>query len=119
VTDSEQIDEQLKVIQDWRGEKLKWFRNFVHEKQPELVESFKWGCCVFTFDRKPVCAMNAFKDHVKYNFFKGSSLPDPTNFFNSGLDSKEHRSINLAESDTVDQKELENILQAAVTLMRK
>jgi hypothetical protein len=62
-----------------------------------------------------VCAISGFKDHVKFNFFKGAYLPDRKGLFNSGLDSKEHRSINFAEDDKLDKSALKELIKAAVS----
>jgi hypothetical protein len=45
------------------------------------------------------CAIGAFQDHVKVNFFKGASLHDPHHLFNAGLEAKASRAIDLHEGD--------------------
>jgi hypothetical protein len=61
-----------------------------------------------------MCAISGFKDHVKLNFFKGAYLPDPKSMFNSGLDSKEHRSINFSEDDRLDKSAIAQLIRDAV-----
>ena len=46
-----------------------------------------------------LCAIGAFSDHVKVNFFKGASLPDPTGLFNAGLEAKASRAIDFPGGD--------------------
>ncbi len=110
---SDKITTQLNEVTDWRGEMLKELRQLINETAPELTEDFKWGVPVWTYNGL-VCAISAFKDHVKINFFKGVYLPDPKKLFNSGLDSKEHRSINLAKGDELDKPAIRVLIQEAI-----
>ncbi len=110
---SEKITAQLDKITDWRGNLLKELRQLINDTAPELTEDFKWGVPVWTHNGL-VCAISAFKDHVKINFFKGAYLPDPKKIFNSGLDSKEHRSINFAKDDKLDKAAITELVQAAL-----
>ncbi len=111
---SEQIDAQIAEAPDWRGERLTWFREFVAVNAPELTEGFKWRVAVFELSDKPVCAMSAFKAHVKFNFFHGAELADPAGLFNAGLDSKAHRSIDSKEGAVLDETALRELLRRAV-----
>ncbi|MEI2721945.1 MAG: DUF1801 domain-containing protein [Gemmatimonadales bacterium] len=61
-----------------------------------------------------VVASGVFKDHVKLNFFKGASLPDPKKLFNAGLEAKATRAIDIAEGDKVDEAALKDLIRAAV-----
>lgn len=114
MTASSQIDAQIANLADWRGDKFSWYRQFVHQFAPELKEEFKWGVGVFTYDGKPVLAFSAFKDHVKFNFFHGAQLVDNQNLFNSGLDSKQHRSANLGQNDKLDEEVLRDMIVQSV-----
>ena len=96
-----EIDRLINSYSDWRGDLLRELRQLINETSPELKEDFKWGVPVWE-NKGLVCAISAFKDHVKMNFFKGAHLDSIKNVFNSGLDSKEHRSINFSKDDKVD-----------------
>lgn len=61
-----------------------------------------------------VCAIGAFKDGVKLNFFKGASLPDPHHLFSGGLDAKASRSIDFVKGDRVNEPALRQLIRAAV-----
>ena len=61
-----------------------------------------------------VCAVGAFKDHLKVNFFKGASLEDPHGLFNAGLEAKATRAIDLYERDTLSESALKDLIRAAV-----
>ena len=53
-------------------------------------------------------------DHVKANFFKGASLPDPAGLFNAGLEAKATRAIDLAEGDHLDEAAFRTLVKEAV-----
>jgi len=115
---SEQIDELIARLGDWRGEMLASLRRLIHEVDPEIVEEWKWmGAPVFS-DHGIVCVANAFKDKVKLTFNEGASLPDPNKLFNNGLEGKQWRAIDLYEGDKVDESSLRALIQAGVDLNR-
>jgi hypothetical protein len=86
---SEQIDHQIAELNDWRGVLMTKLRRLIHEADSEIAEEWKWGTGVWTH-KGMVCALGAFKDHIKVNFFKGALLKDPNKLFNSGLEAKVH-----------------------------
>lgn len=92
---------------------LKELRQLINEAAPELTEDFKWSVPVWTHNGL-VCAISAFKDHVKINFLRGASLPIPQSMFNSGLDSKMHRSINYSKGDKLDKPAVAQLVKAAI-----
>ena len=61
-------------------------------------------------------AAGAFKGHVKLNFFKGASLPDPDGLLNAGLDAKASRAIDVQEGDRLNEPALKALVKAAVAL---
>lgn len=111
---SDKITEKIEKYGDWRSDVLRELRQLINETAPEMTEDFKWNAPVWTHNGL-VCAISGFKDHVKINFFKGAYLPDPGNLFNSGLDSKEHRSINLSEHDKLNKLMIAQLIKDAVT----
>src|SRR5882762_3379059 len=110
---SDKITEHINSYNDWRGDLLKELRQLIDETAPKLKEDFKWGVPVWA-NNGLVCAISGFKDHVKMNFFKGAHLPDAKKLFNSGLDSKEHRSINFSQGDKLNTPAIRELIQAAV-----
>jgi hypothetical protein len=113
-TPSEQIDKQIADLPDWRGQTMAHLRKIINEADPSLKEDWKWDTAVWT-GQGNVCALAAFKEHVKINFFKGASLEDPQGLFNSGLEAKQSRSIDLYEGDSIDEPALKNLIRAAAT----
>lgn len=110
---SGKVDGYINGFGDWRGELLKELRQLINQAAPEMTEDFKWAVPVWTHNGL-VVAISAFKDHVKINFLKGAFLDVPQSLFNSGLDSKMHRSINYKEGDKPDKTGLQELIRSAV-----
>jgi hypothetical protein len=49
-------------------------------------------------------------------FAKGAALPDPAGLFNSGLNGKVRRAIDVHEGDRIDESALRNLIRAAAAL---
>src|SRR6185369_2544545 len=109
---SEQIDKQIEKLNDWRGKRLASLRQLIRGADSAIAEDWKWNTAVFTKNGN-LCALGAFKDHIKINFFKGASLPDPQGLFNAGLDAKTSRSIDLHEGDAINSSHLKALVRAA------
>ncbi len=112
---TEKIDQQITDTPGWKGEMLKMLRKLIHEADPEITEEWKWGTPVFTH-KGMVCALGAFGDHVKINFFKGATLKDPNKLFNAGLDAKTTRAIDIFEGDKINEAKLKDLIKEAVAL---
>lgn len=113
LTSSQEIDKFINDLTDWRGTWIKQFRALILKTAPEVAEDWKWGVPAWTC-KGNVVASGVFKDHVKLNFFKGASLPDPKKLFNAGLEAKATRAIDIAENDKVDEAALKDLIRAAV-----
>ena len=113
MTPSEQIDDQISKLKDWRGKELARLRDVIHQTDPDIGEDWKWNTAVFTHNGN-VCALGAFKDHVKVNFFKGASLQDPNGLFNAGLNAKATRAIDLYKDDKINSKALQSLIRQAI-----
>ena len=110
---SEQITQYITELADWRGKLLTRLRTLILKADPDIVEEWKWGTPVWSRQGN-VVATGVFKDHVKINFFKGASLPDPNNLFNAGLEAKATRAIDLFEGDKINESALKELVRAAV-----
>jgi hypothetical protein len=109
---SDLIDKQIKEAGGWKGEMISQLRKLIHEADPEIQEEWKWDVGVYVHNGM-VCAVSAFKDHVKINFFKGAQLKDPNKLFNNGLESKKQRAIDFSEGDQINQPALKGLIQSA------
>lgn len=110
---SQLIDKQISDFPDWRGKTLSKLRSLIKETDPEIQEEWRWSTAVYVHNGM-VCALGAFKDHVKINFFNGVNLKDSDNLFNSGQNSKLHRGIDFYEGDEIKEESLKRLIKASV-----
>ena len=118
---SERIDEKIAELADWRGETLSRMRELIKEADPEVVEEWKWakatspGTPVWAHDGG-ICTGETYKSVVKLTFFKGASLNDPAGLFNSSLEGKVRRAIDITEDDEINEAALKDLIREAVAL---
>ena len=118
---SELIDARIDELGDWRGETLSRLRTLIRDADPDVVEEWKWvkpssgGTPVWSHDGG-ICTGEVYKDKVKLTFFKGASLDDPTGLFNSSLEGKVRRAIDVGEGESVDEAAFKALIRAAVDL---
>ena len=114
-TPSEQIDEHIAGLKDWRGDVMRQLRVLINQADPTIKEDWKWDIPIFASNGN-VCAIGAFKEHVKLNFFKGASITDRKHLFNAGLDAKASRAIDFKQGTKIDQDGVTELVRAAVAL---
>jgi hypothetical protein len=118
---SEQIDERIAELGDWRAQTLTRMRELIKEADPDVVEEFKWvkrtspGTPVWS-DGGMICTGESYKGKVKLTFAKGASLDDPAGLFNSSLDGNVRRAIDIQEGEEVDADAFKALVRAAVDL---
>jgi hypothetical protein len=116
---SEQIDQRIDELGDWRGETLSRVRALIKEADPEIVEEWKWakasspGTPVWSHDGI-VCTGETYKRVVKLTFAKGASLADPAGLFNSSLEGRVRRAIDIREGEEIDESAVKELVRAAV-----
>jgi hypothetical protein len=110
------IDQRIADLGDWRGEILARMRKLIHDADPNVVEEWKWmGTPVWSHDGI-VCTGETYKSVVKLTFAKGASLKDPAKLFNSSLDGKVRRAIDIREGEKLDVSAFKALFKAAVAL---
>jgi len=120
---SKQIDERIKELGDWRGKTLSKVRGVIRKADPDIVEEWKWakrtspGTPVWSHDGG-ICTGETYKNVVKLTFFKGAELDDPSGLFNSSLEGRVRRAIDIKEDDSIDEAALKDLIRAAVALNR-
>jgi hypothetical protein len=119
---SQQIDAIVKEPGDWRGRKLSQLRALIKKADPAVLEEVKWkkpskpsGVPVWSHDGI-ICIADTLKNAVRLTFPKGAQMKDPKKLFNTRLDSKTVRAIDLHESDNVDEAALKALILDAVRL---
>src|SRR5213592_4329058 len=118
---SERIDKRIAELGDWRGETLSRMRKLIREADPDVVEEVKWvkptnpGTPTWSHDGI-ICTGETYKGKVKLTFAKGASLDDPAKLFNSSLEGKVRRAIDIHEGEEVDAEAFKELVRAAVAL---
>ncbi len=118
---SKQIDARIRELDDWRGEMLSKVRGIIKAADPDVVEEWKWvkatnpGTPVWSHSGD-ICTGESYKNVVKLTFFKGAALKDPSGLFNSSLEGKVRRAIDIKENDKIDARGLKNLIREAVAL---
>ena len=116
VSAAEQIDAKIKALGDWRGETLAKIRALVHQADPDVVETVKWGGVPVWEHDGIISTGETYKAAVKMTFAKGASLDDPAGLFNSSLEGATRRAIDFREGEAIDEDALKALVRAAVAL---
>ena len=109
------IDARIRSLDDWRGKTLARVRALIKQADPEVVEEWKWNVPVWSHDGL-ICTGEAYKSVVKLTFARGAALADPSGLFNSSLDGKVRRAIDLREGDEIDAAAFKTLIRAAAAL---
>ena len=121
---SQEIDQRIKELGDWRGATLARVRRIIKQADPEVVEEWKWkkatnpGVPVWSHGGM-ICTGETYKNAVKLTFAKGASLKDPSCLFNSSLDGNVRRAIDIHEGDKINEAALKDLVRSAVALNLK
>jgi hypothetical protein len=121
---SKLIDKRIRELGDWRGKALSQVREIIKEADPDIVEEWKWvkptnpGVPVWSHNGG-ICTGETYKSVVKLTFFKGAALKDPSGLFNSSLDGKVRRAIDIKEDDEINEGALKKLIREAVALNEK
>lgn len=118
---SKMIDERIGELHDWRGKTLGKVRKLIKQADPDVVEEWKWvkptnpGVPVWSHNGD-ICTGEIYKNAVKLTFFKGAALHDPAHLFNSSLEGKVRRAIDIKEDEEVDDDALKDLIREAVAV---
>src|SRR5205814_7648275 len=110
---SELISQRISELADWRGEILGRMRELIKAADPDVVEEWKWGIPVWSHDGI-ICTGETYKAVVKLTFAKGASVKDPAKLFNSSLEGKVRRAIDIREGEKIDESAFKSLIRAAI-----
>lgn len=120
---AELVDKRIAALHDWRGEVLSRLRKVIKEAAPDVVEEVKWRKPSNSMPGVPgwsqngiICTGEPYKEKVKFTFAKGAALEDPAKLFNSGLDGKVRRAIDIREGEKIDVGAFKALVRAAVAI---
>ena len=109
------IDARIRELDDWRGKTLARVRTLIKQADPGVVEEWKWNVPVWSHDGI-ICTGETYKSAVKLTFAKGASVKDPSGLFNSSLEGKVRRAIDIHEADEIDEDAFRALIRAAVAV---
>ena len=112
------MTKRIAHIGGWRSETLARMRQLIREADPAVVEELKWmGTPVWAHDGN-ICTGEFYKSVVKLTFVKGAFLKDPKRLFNSSLDGKTRRAIDIREGEQINEAAFKALFREAVALNR-
>jgi hypothetical protein len=109
------IDARIEDLGDWRGDVLARVRDLIKQADPDVVEEWKWRVPVWSHSGI-VCTGETYKKAVKLTFAQGASMDDPACLFNSSLEGKVRRAIDIHEGEEIDAEAFKDLVRAAVAL---
>jgi hypothetical protein len=89
-------------------------RALILAADPEVTEEVKWAGTPVWSHNGTVCTGEAHTKVVKLTFAKGAGIPDPSRLFNSSLEGKMRRAIDIHEGEQIDVAALKALVKAAV-----
>ncbi len=117
---SPEVDAKIRSLSDWRGQALAKVRRLIHEAVPEIEEACKWvkptnplGVPTWSCGGI-ICTGEVYKQVVKVTFARGASLNDPQDLFNSSLDGKTRRALDIREGELLAASAFKDLIKAAV-----
>lgn len=111
------ISRKIADLDGWRGATLARMRRLIKAVDPDVVEEWKWEVPVWSHDGI-ICTGESYKNVVKLTFARGASLKDPARLFNSSLEGKVRRAIDIHEGAEVDESAFKTLIRQAVALNR-
>lgn len=110
---------RVKELGDWRGAMLSRIRQLIVKAEPDVVEDVKWrkptnprGVPTWSMDGL-ICTGEVYKDKVKVTFAQGAALEDPSGLFNSSLEGKVRRALDLFVGDELDEEAFMALIREA------
>jgi len=129
---ADRIDERIAELRAsgvgaWRGDVLARVRSVILQAAPGVVEEWKWDVPVWSIARPPgksgaagkpaiICTGETYKSVVKLTFASGAALRDPAGLFNSSLEGRTRRALDIRESDRINEKALRALVREAAAL---
>ena len=120
-----EIDAIIADLHDWRGATLAELRRIILSADPSIVEAVKWkkpskpeGVATWVSEGN-LCMADVLKSAVRLTFPQGARLDDPAKLFNTRLDSKSVRAIDVFEDVELDEDALRRLMQQAVAANRE
>lgn len=112
MTDTEKVTAYIEKHQKWSPQLQQLRAIFT---QTELLKEIKWGAPCYSYNKKLVAGMAAFKNHYAIWFHQGVFLSDPAAKLNNAQEGKTKalRQWRFDAADTIDEPLVLSYLQEA------
>ena len=107
------IDQKIETLNDWRREALAKARALILKSEPGITEECKWDGTPVWSKGGNLCTGEVYKAVVKLTFPQGAALPDPAGLFNSSLEGKVRRAIDIREGETLHEEAFTALIREA------
>ena|SRR5688500_3782273 len=114
---AEEIDRYIEELPDFSKAICKKLRQIILKADPEIREDWKWGphySC-----QGMVCGYGAFTHHVKFTFFNGAAMKDPSNLFNHCVDNEFSRSVRYTDASEINEKTVTDYIRESVAINKQ
>lgn len=114
----ENVEQYIEKHPKWQKE-LKELRELL--RSFALEETIKWGGPVYTYNRRNLIGLAAFKNHFALWFFHGSNLKKDTKLLNYAQEGKTQnlRQIKYVEGEIPDHELLKEYLEESINLAKQ
>lgn len=98
---------------EWQREVCQELCKLIHEADPDVVETIKWGAPFFEHNGQ-LCSVSAAKEFVRIVFMNGAGLPHSP-LFEPG-EAKRLRMIKIREGQMVPAQEIIGLVREALKI---
>jgi hypothetical protein len=107
------VDQYISSLPDWQQTLCRRVRDLVHAADPEVTETIKRTNRPYFTLNGNICALLGAKDHLNV-FIYDPIAPDPEGIINQGQGNLTARSIQVYETDTLNDEALLNLFKAVI-----
>ncbi len=113
-----EVDNYIKSLPQWQQDICQNVRGLIHQADADIVEEIKFKNRPYFTMNGNVCALIAAKDHVNV-FIYDPIAPDPAGIINQGQGNATARSIQLYETDVLDERAFVELIKAVAANNRQ
>lgn len=107
------VDAYIQSLPAWQQALAQQVRDIVHAADPEVAEVIKRTVQPYFVLEGNICALLGTKDHLNV-FIYDPIAPDPSGLINQGQGNLTARSIQLYETDTIQETALLTLFKAII-----
>jgi uncharacterized protein YdeI (YjbR/CyaY-like superfamily) len=101
VKKDKRVDAYIAKAQPFAKPILKRLRELIHQGNPDVEESIKWGMPSFDY-KGPFCSFASFKQHAVFGFWKHRLIKDPKGYLQERSNQGGEAMGNLGRIESID-----------------